>query len=273
MVAAAGEGVGPAFAPGAPVAAMVYGGFSEYQVVPAKLLFAVPRPTPQVLALLTSGLTASIALEQAGRMGTGETVLVTAAAGGTGQFAVQLAKAAGNVVVATCGGGAKAATLKTLGVDRVIDHTREDVKAVLRREFPGGVDLVYESVGGCMFKTCVGALAPRGRLVVIGAVSQYAAGWAPSAHVGLPELLLARSATCAGFFLPAYAAHFKRHLARLVAALEAGRLRAVVDAERFVGLEAVAAAVDRLQSGRSAGKVCVQIPADVPPPVPPAARL
>jgi len=87
--------------------------------------------TPQVLALLTSGLTASIALEQVGGLqlpsadgggggGSGgggggggdkgkrkKVVLVTAAAGGTGQIAVQLAKLAGHTVVATCGGDAK----------------------------------------------------------------------------------------------------------------------------------------------------------------------
>jgi NADPH-dependent curcumin reductase CurA len=63
-------------------------------------------------------------------MGTGETVLVTAAAGGTGQFAVQLAKLAGNTVIATCGGPEKAALLRDLGVDRVIDYRQEDVGQV-----------------------------------------------------------------------------------------------------------------------------------------------
>ena len=58
-------------------------------------------------------------LEVAGQMRGDETVLVTAAAGGTGQFVVQLAKAAGNHVVATCGGSEKAALLKKLGADRV----------------------------------------------------------------------------------------------------------------------------------------------------------
>lgn len=67
---------------------------------------------------------------QAGRMKSGETVLVTAAAGGTGQFAVQLAKLAGNKVVATCGGADKAALLRDLGVDRVIDYKKESIKEV-----------------------------------------------------------------------------------------------------------------------------------------------
>jgi NADPH-dependent curcumin reductase CurA len=54
-----------------------------------------------------------------------ETVIVTAAAGGTGHFAVQLAKLAGCHVIATCGGADKAEALKTLGVDRVIDYKAE----------------------------------------------------------------------------------------------------------------------------------------------------
>lgn len=68
-------------------------------------------------------------------MGRGETILVTAAAGGTGQFVTQLAKAAGNHVVATCGSRDKAELLKRLGADRVINYREEDVKEVLRREY------------------------------------------------------------------------------------------------------------------------------------------
>ena len=69
-------------------------------------------------------------LEQAGRMRSGETVLVTAAAGGTGQFAVQLAKLAGNQVVATCGSDDKAQLLTDLGCDRVINYNKEQPKVV-----------------------------------------------------------------------------------------------------------------------------------------------
>ena len=60
-----------------------------------------------------------------------ETVLVTAAAGGTGQFAVQLAKLAGNTVVATCGSDDKAQLLTNLGCDRVINYNKEQTKVRL----------------------------------------------------------------------------------------------------------------------------------------------
>ena len=77
------------------MAIMLGGSFADYVTVPAKHALPVARASAEAVACLTSGLTASIALEQSGRMGAGETVLVTAAAGGTGQFAVQLAKLAG----------------------------------------------------------------------------------------------------------------------------------------------------------------------------------
>ncbi|XP_073103688.1 uncharacterized protein [Elaeis guineensis] len=170
IVAAVGDSVH--IKVGTPVALMTFGSYAEFTMVPAKHLLPVPRPDPEVVAMLTSGLTASIALEKAGQMESGQAILVTAAAGGTGQFAVQLAKLAGNKVVATCGGEKKAALLRSLGVDRVIDYKRENIKAVLKKEFPKGVDIIYESVGGDMFDLCLNALAVYGRLIIIGMISQ-----------------------------------------------------------------------------------------------------
>jgi len=238
---------------------MAYGGFSEFTVISARQCFTLSRCTPQVIALLTSGLTASIALEQAAHLGSGEKVLVTAAAGGTGQFFVQLAKAAGNHVIATCGGADKVALLRRLGADRVINYREENFAEVLKYEYPQGVDLVAELVGGDMFKTSLNALAPKGRLLVIGAMSQYQGGWKPSTHVGLPEKLLKKSASIIGFFLPLYAVHFKRHLGLLMADLDAGRLEVTMDSARFNGVGAIPDAVDRLQRGNSVGKVFVQV--------------
>ncbi|KXZ55591.1 hypothetical protein GPECTOR_2g1141 [Gonium pectorale] len=263
VVVAVGEGV-QGFAPGDCMAALSYGSFSEYGIEPARTALPVPRVAPEVVALLTSGLTASIALEEAGRIKAGETVLVTAAAGGTGQFAVQLAKAAGCKVVATCGGPDKARLLKELGADRIIDYSRESVKEVLKREFPGGVDVVYESVGGEMFEVAVNALAPRGRLVIIGMMSAYGSGWAPGNYPGLAEKLLWKSAAAVGFFLLRYAPLFRTHLTRLVQMWEAGRLRVALDPRVFVGVEAVFEAVEHLHSGRSVGKVVVQMPTELP---------
>lgn len=258
LIAAVGPEVS-SLAVGHSVATMQFGGFSEYAVVSEKNCFRVGSATPEMVALLTSGLTASIALEQAARVQPGETVLVTAAGGGTGQFFVQLAKLAGCHVVATCGNAEKQSLLQRLGADRIINYTTEDVKQVLKQEYPKGVDVVCELVGGEMFETCLNSLATGGRLVIIGAVSQYAKGWKASAHIGLPEKLLMKSAALVGFFLPVYARHFKRHMRELQRAMLDGKLTVAVDPSRFVGLESVAAAVAHLHSGKSMGKVVVRL--------------
>ncbi|XP_019422170.1 PREDICTED: prostaglandin reductase-3-like [Lupinus angustifolius] len=248
---------------GMPCAFMTFGGYAEFITIPSKFALPVARPDAEVVAMLTSGLTASIALEKAGaaQIESGKVVLVTAAAGGTGQFAVQLAKLAGNTVVATCGGGAKAKLLKELGVDRVIDYHNEDIKTVLRKEFPKGIDVIYESVGGDLLKLCLNALAVHGRLIVIGMISQYQgdSGWTPSNYPGLLEKLLAKSQTVAGFFLVQYAHLWQEHLDKLFNLYSTGKLKVAVDPKKFVGLRSVADAVEYLHSGKSVGKVVVSV--------------
>lgn len=258
LVAALGESVHD-IEIGSSVAIMANGSYAEFVMVPSKFAIPVPKPEPEIVALLTSGLTASISLEKAGRMESGETVLVTAAAGGTGQFAVQLAKLAGNRVIATCGGEEKAALLNSLGVDRVIDYKKENLKQVLKKEFPQGVDIIYESVGGKMFDTCLNALAVHGRMIVIGMISQYQgeSGWQPLNYTGLCEKILAKSQTVAGFFLPQYAHLWKQHMDKLFNLYSTGKLKVAVDPCKFVGLGSVADAVEYLHLGKSIGKVVV----------------
>jgi len=69
---------------------------------------------------------------------------------------------------------------------------------VLKAEYKRGVDVVYEAVGGDMFKVAVDALATQGRVLVIGMMSQYGDGWPTAQHPGLPEKLLKKSATLQG---------------------------------------------------------------------------
>ncbi|KAL8238271.1 hypothetical protein R6Q59_019352 [Mikania micrantha] len=260
LVAAVGDAV-KNLKVGTPAAIMTFGAYAEFAMVPSKHILPVARPDPEVVAMLTSGLTASISLEKVAQMESGKTVLVTAAAGGTGQFAVQLAKLAGNKVVATCGGKDKAILLRDLGVDRVIDYKEESIKNVLKKEFPKGVDIVYESVGGDMFDLCLNSLAVYGRMVVIGMISQYQGkhGWKPRNYTGLCEKLLTKSQTVAGFFLVQYAHLWQQHLDHLVHLFSVGKLKVAIDPKSFVGVQSVPDAVEYLHSGISVGKVVVCI--------------
>ncbi|XP_010778883.1 zinc-binding alcohol dehydrogenase domain-containing protein 2 [Notothenia coriiceps] len=248
------------------------GAFAEYTVVPAKESVPVPAVKPEFLTLLVSGATAYIALKRLGDLTKGETVLVTAAAGGTGQFAVQFAKQAGCHVIGTCSTNEKAGFLKSIGCDRPINYTQEDLAKTLRKEYPQGVDVVYESVGGSVLDLAVNSLTTKGRLIVIGFISGYqTASGIPHFKGGtLPVKLLQKSASIRGFFLPHFLSDYKEALGSMMKMIAKGKLVCEVDCGdmseegRFVGLESVFRAVDYMYAGKNLGKVVVEV---APPPV------
>jgi NADPH-dependent curcumin reductase CurA len=234
------------------------GGYTEYYTVRARYAFPVPTATPEILSLVLSGTTASIGLSVTGDMKSGETVLVTAAAGGTGQFAVQLAKLAGNTVIGTCSSDEKADLLRRLGCDRAINYKTEDLDTVLTAEYPRGMDVIYESVGRQMFDTCVDHLAIRGRLVIIGYITEYLDTPEVVSSERIYYKLLGKSASLRGMFLLHFIRQVPEHMAKLLELYNAGQLQASVDPTVFQGVDAVVDAVEYLHSGKSSGKVVVK---------------
>ncbi|CAO3610634.1 unnamed protein product [Mucor fragilis] len=236
-----------------------YGAFAEYVEISHKAVIPVPNARPELLGLLTSGLTASIALAETGRMTKGETVLVTAAAGGAGQIAVQLAKLAGNHVIGTCSNDDKVAMLKEMGCDRVINYKKEDFKAVMKKEYPRGVDIIFESVGGNFFDICLKSLAVRGRLIVIGTVSTYADANGMAGDNVNTLKLLGTSRTVAGFFMPDYKEFSASHMANMIKLVKEGKLKVLIDNGGLSGIDSVAAGVAYLHSGKNKGKVVISL--------------
>ncbi|RCH86852.1 hypothetical protein CU098_008616, partial [Rhizopus stolonifer] len=236
-----------------------YGAFAEYVEISQRAITPIPNAKPELLGLLTSGLTASIALEQTGRMTKGETVLVTAAAGGAGQIAVQLAKLAGNHVIGTCSSDDKVAMLKEMGCDRVINYKKEDFKSVMKKEYPRGVDIIFESVGGNFFDICLKSLAVRGRLIVIGTISTYAADGGMAGDNVNTLKLLGTSRTVAGFFMPDYKEFFGSHMANMIKLVKDGKLKVLIDNGGLSGIDKVAEGVAYLHSGKNKGKVVIPL--------------
>lgn len=260
------------FTVGDTVAYFNNGAFAEYAVVPTKAAVRVPSAKPEFLTLLVSGATAYVALKRLGDLTPGETVLVTAAAGGTGQFAVQFAKRAGCHVIGTCSSDEKAGFLKSIGCDRPINYKTEDLGRTLKAEYPEGVDVVYESVGGGVMELAVNALAVKGRLIVIGFISGYQSesGIPPFRGGTLPVKLLQKSASVRGFFLPHFLGDYRDALDAMMRMVAKGTLVCEVDrgdlsqGGRFRDLEAVFRAVDYMYAGKNLGKVVVEV---APPPV------
>jgi NADPH2:quinone reductase len=173
-VVAVGENV-LALEPGARVVAVSIGGgaFAEYVVLPAAAAVRVPTgwADEQALGMMVSWPTAVAALKPLGRIAAGQTVVVHAAAGGTGQAAVKMAKHYGATVIGTAS-PEKHAVVRALGADHVLDSRSPDLASeILRLTGGGGADLVLESVGGTTFEASLAATKRvSGRLVVFGLV-------------------------------------------------------------------------------------------------------
>ncbi|WP_329048350.1 NADPH:quinone oxidoreductase family protein [Amycolatopsis sp. NBC_01488] len=171
-VVAVGDGVTD-LAPGAHVVGITItgGAFAEYLVLPAAA--ALPVPTgwtdEQALGLVVNWPTALAALKPLGGVTAGQTVLIHAAAGGTGQAAVKLAKHYGATVIATAS-PVKHEVVRALGADHVLDSHGTDLATEVRQLTDGaGADLVLESAGGDTLESSLAA-AKRvtGRVVVYG---------------------------------------------------------------------------------------------------------
>lgn len=258
VVTEVGEGV-TSVSVGDAVLYQKIGAFAEYVEVPAKTLIKTAEVTPALLSIAVCGISASIALEYVGHMATNETVLVTAAAGGTGQFAVQLAKLAGNHVIGTCSSNEKVEYLKSLGCDRVINYTEEDVGAVLKAEYPKGLDLVFEAVGGEMFKAAVENIATHGRIILFGNISTYKGPASELLFRTVYPKLLMKSASLHGFILYNHMEHVADHITKLVALIKEGKLNAGVDPTEFKGLEGIPDAIDHMYARKNIGKLVVRL--------------
>ncbi|MFI0366435.1 zinc-binding dehydrogenase [Actinomadura sp. 1N219] len=171
-VAAVGDGVSD-LEPGAHVIGVGIGGgaFAEYMVLPAAAALPVPAgwTDEQALGLVVNWPTALAALKPLGGVTAGQTVLIHAAAGATGQAAVKMAKHYGATVIATASPG-KHDVVRGLGADHVLDSRDADLTAaVLALTEGAGADLVLESAGGpALDASLAAAKRVTGRVVVYG---------------------------------------------------------------------------------------------------------
>jgi NADPH2:quinone reductase len=163
------------FAPGDRVAYQgPVGAYADERLLPAEKAVPVPDGISDEVAAaaLLKGTTAFYLLHWTHELKAGETVLIHAAAGGTGQILVQWAKAIGATVIATAGSEAKCELVRDLGADLVVDYKTHDFVTHVK-EFTGGrgVDVVYDGVGKATFEPSLDCLRPRGLMVSFGNAS------------------------------------------------------------------------------------------------------
>ena len=260
IVERVGEGV-DGLAEGQAVATTGFGtGYQLWQTVSAAEAIPVPEATPEHLALVLSGVSALVALEDVARVRPGETVVISAAAGGLGHLAVQLAARAEARVIGVCGGPEKGALVRELGAHASIDYRAEDLGAALTREAPDGVDVALDSVGREVYDAFLDGLAARGRLVVIGRAAEFAAGESEVVcRPRVPESLYWKGASVHAFMNALYPHRQPGARERLLAWFAAGEIRVLTDPEPFHGLAAIADAADWVFARQNRGKVVVRL--------------
>jgi NADPH2:quinone reductase len=148
-------------------------GFAAEVTLPAQSAIPIPAGLDfaQAAAFTQSYATALFALSHRGALQSGETVLVLGAAGGVGLAAIDVAKALGARVIAAASSPEKLALCQEAGADFVIDYANEDLKLRAKELSGGGLDLVYDPVGGAYAEPALRTLAPGGRYLVIGFAS------------------------------------------------------------------------------------------------------
>ncbi len=147
------------------------GGMAEYAVMPAERLVPIPdgMSFAEAAGFQIAYGTSHLALDHKARLLPGETLLVLGAAGGVGLTAVEIGKRMGARVIACARGPEKRAVAMAAGADDFIDSETADLKAAFKAI--GGVDVVYDPVGGDGFDAALSACRPEGRLLAIGFAS------------------------------------------------------------------------------------------------------
>lgn len=241
--------------PGDRVAAYLgAGGLAEVAVCAADRCVVLPPEMPFVEAagFLVAYGTSHLALARRARLRPGETLLVLGAGGGVGLTAVEIGKAMGARVIAVARGADKGRLAAGAGADHVLDCAPEDLRDRLLAL--GGVDVVYDPVGGRLAEQAIRGCRPEGRLVVIG----FASGTVPTLRA---NHLMVKNLDVIGMHWSAYFAHAPQvvteSLATLLGWYAEGRLRPRVEETR--PLERAAEALDLLRQRRARGKVVVTI--------------
>jgi len=242
-------------------------GWQEYAVVgDDPMLTTVLAEGSDPLAALTvfgaAGMTAYVGLTDIGNATAGETVVVSAAAGGTGSIAVQIARILGCRVIGITGTDEKCKWLvEELGVDGAINHRSADMAARLKELCPKRVDVFFDNTGGPILDAVLGRLANNGRVVLCGAISSYNDDHKPPGPANYLNLI-SRRGRMQGFISWDYWGRWAEITEQLEKWMFEGKL--VHREHVFDGLDAAPDALNAMFTGENVGKIVIRV-ADAQP--------
>ncbi len=213
--------------------------------------------TANLGVLGSTGMTAFFGLNKIGKPFAGDTLVVTGAAGATGSVVGQIGKISGCRVIGVAGGPEKCKWLvDELGFDAAIDYKTDDVRRRMRELSPGGINVLWDNVGGPIFNSLLGELALQARVVVCGGISRYEFGQMPAGPENYFNLIFKR-ASMSGFIVLDYQAEYPIARQRIGQWIEQGRIRYREDAQQ--GLENAPRTLMRLFGGENLGKQLLKV--------------
>ncbi len=228
------------------------GGLAEHGCFPADRAVAIPDQMSftDAAAFQIAYGTSHVALDHRAHLQPGETLLVLGAAGGVGLTAVEIGKLMGATVIACARGPEKLEAAKQAGADHLIDAKTEDIRAVCKDL--GGLDVVYDPVGGDQFKAAFRACNPEARLLPIG----FASGDVP--HIPANHLLV-KNLSVMGLYWGGYLKFrpevITESMQTLLGWYNEGRLKPHVS--HVLPLDRAGEGLDLLRTRRSTGKVVI----------------
>ncbi len=256
--------------PGFAVGEHVYGalGVQEYALSEGHGVLKVDpslAPLPTYLGTLgMTGMTAYFGLLDVAKLGEGDTVVVSGAAGAVGSVAGQIAKIRTRSparVIGIAGGEEKCRWIvEDLGFDAAIDYKTQDVRRALREAAPSGVDVYFDNVGGEILDAVLTRLARGARIVICGAISQYNATEGVRGPANYLSLLVAR-ASMTGMVVFDYAARYGEAAAEIGGWMREGRLIAREEVLEG-GVSAFPEALLKLFAGENTGKLVLRVGSD-----------
>ncbi len=252
VVSSVGSGVTSLAVGDRVVAWAPYGCFAEEVALGEGQVIKVPEGMDLVSAstLLVAYGTTHHALVDRAALRPGETLVVLGAAGGVGIAAIEIGKVLGARVIACASSDDKLEVCRARGADEVVNYSREDLKARLKALAPGGVDVVYDPVGGPFAEAALRAMAWKGRYLVVG----FAAGDIPKIPL---NLTLLKGCAIVGVFWGSFTmrepTRYREGLAELFGWVQAGKIQPHV--EQIFPLEQASLALSAMGARKVKGKV------------------
>lgn len=210
-------------------------------------------------ALGVPGFAAWIGIQVLGNPKAGENVFISAAAGGVGMFAGQLAKLKGCRVIGSTGSDEKVKLLKEeFGYDDAFNYNKEnDLEAALTRYFPDGIDIYLENVGGKMLEAVLNHVNLHARIPICGMISQYNKLWTNREGVRNLLNMVGKEVRMEGYIIGSYLNHFGDFMKEMEGYLKQGSITS--KHKIYKGIESFPESLGSLFSSSNNGKVIVQV--------------